>query len=424
MRLAVIGAGAAGLVSAWLLQPDFEVTCYEAEAEVGGNARSVAIQDSGQRLEVAMGPTYFLPSDYRVLMAVFAELGVETEPLSSSITIFDREGDPRFVSPTVRPWRLRPLLDPVTLRELTDWRRILTATLDLRRRGDVWTTWEQFVSSLRLPPRFVAEVAEPVACAFLGITFEQLQGVSASSALLYPALAIPTPSRGRQVPVAVRGGTHRWVERILSELGGVRFRLGDPVRRVIRQGRGLVVESDAGTERYDLVVVTVPIWPAGDILGGVVAEAAAMVPFTDAELVVHRDSGQVRRDPRSDSDVTVRTYADTAQLTTAAGWLSGREVFRSWVTYDPHPPEEVLDRVRYRHPIPVPAVRRAQELVRGIDGEGGIHLAGSWTRDVDSHESAVVSAVQVASRLLPHRTRSRRLLPERAPLGFGHYAPY
>jgi len=423
VRVAVVGAGAAGLVSSWLLQSEHEVTCYESLPEAGGNARPVVIEEEGERLEVAMGPTYFLPSDYRVLMAIFAELGVELVRLPTSLTVYGGGGEPRFVSPTLRPCRLHPLVHPVMARDLTAWLRLLAATLDLRRRGDTETTWIQLVSSLGLRASFMTEVAQAVSSAFLGITFEELRGVSASSALLYPALALPTPSRGLHLPVAVKGGTHRWIERILEEMGGVRLRLGEPVHTLTSGRDGVVVEAGHDVERYDAAVVTAPIWAAGEILGGSVAEAAALVPFTEAELVVHRDD-TFRWGDASDSDVSVRTFPEAAQLTTAAGRLSGREVFRSWVTYDPDPPLDVLARVHYRHPIPVPAVRRAQEMVSALDPSSGVHLAGSWTRDVDSHESAVVSAVEVALRLLHDGGRARALLPRRAPLGFGHHAPY
>lgn len=411
-------------MSAWLLQGDHEVTCYEAEPEVGGNARPAVVCSDGESLEVAMGPTYFLRADYRVLMAIFAELGVETERAAVSLTVYGADGEPRFVSPTLRPPRLRPLLARRSVQDLAGWRKVLSATLELRRRGDATTTWGAWVPSLGLPARFVEEIAEPVAAAFNGVTFEQLQAVSASAALVYPALAMPTPTRGAPSSVMVQGGTHRWIERIAGRLERVRLRLGDPVQRVTREGDALTLVSAGEVGRYDAVVVTVPLWSAGGILGGVVAEAAAMVPSTDAELVVHRDAGRVRRDPRSDSDVSVGGSAGAAHLTTAAGRLAGREVFRSWITHDPHPPGEVLARVRYRHVMPVPALRRAQELARRVDGVDGIHLAGSWTRDLDSHESAVASAVEVAGRLVPRRLDGRRLLPARAPLGFGHRAPF
>lgn len=167
-------------------------------------------------------------------MAIFAELGVETERAAVSLSVYGADGEPRFVSPTLRPPRLHPLLTRRSLQDLTGWRKVLVATLELRRRGDATTTWGAWAPSLGLPARFVQGIAEPVAAAFNGVTFEQLQSVSASAALVYPALA--TLGRGAPSAVMVRGGTQRWIGRIAGRIGRVRLRLGDPVRRVTPRG--------------------------------------------------------------------------------------------------------------------------------------------------------------------------------------------
>ena len=164
-------------------------------------------------------------------MAIFAELGVETERAAVSLSVYGADGGPRFVSPTLRP---PPLLTRRSLQDLTGWRKVLVATLWLRRRGDATTTWGAWAPSLGLPARFVQGIAEPVAAAFNGVTFEQLPAVSASAALVYPALA--TLGRGAPSAVMVRGGTQRWIGRIAGRIGRVRLRLGDPVRRVTPRG--------------------------------------------------------------------------------------------------------------------------------------------------------------------------------------------
>ncbi len=60
-----------------------------------------------------------------------------------------------------------------------------------------------------------------------------------------------------------------------------------------------------------------------------------------------------------------------------------------------------------------PAYFRAQAALARHQGEGGLWFAGSYTRDIDSHESGVRSAIEVASRMLgrwsPPRTRLTHL---------------
>lgn len=111
-------------------------------------------------------------------------MGVETERAAVSLSVYGADGEPRFVSPTLRPPRLHPLLTRRSLQDLTGWRKVLVTTLWLRRRGDATTTWGAWAPSLGLPARFVQGIAEPVAAAFNGVTFEQLPAVSVSAALV------------------------------------------------------------------------------------------------------------------------------------------------------------------------------------------------------------------------------------------------
>ena len=53
--LAVIGGGIAGLGAAWLLDEHYELTLYEADAELGGNAQTVDVATSRGPVPVDLG---------------------------------------------------------------------------------------------------------------------------------------------------------------------------------------------------------------------------------------------------------------------------------------------------------------------------------------------------------------------------------
>jgi hypothetical protein len=200
------------------------------------------------------------------------------------------------------------------------------------------------------------------------------------------------------------------VERILEEMSRVHGS-GTGCTPSRAGGKGVVVEAAHDVERYDAAVVTVPIWAAGELLGAAVPEAAALVPSTEAELVIRRD-GTFRRGDRTDSEVSIRTLSDAAQLTTTAGRLSGREVLRSRVTYAPGPLlDDVLARVRYRHPIPLPAARRAQEMVRALDRTDSISPAHGLDRLMDSRRGLPRERGRERSRNRPPPSRGRAPSP-------------
>ncbi|TXG95062.1 MAG: FAD-dependent oxidoreductase, partial [Zoogloea sp.] len=76
-RIAVIGAGIAGLASAWLLSREHEVVLFEGGDYLGGHTHTVDIEVDGQRFPVDTGFLVFNRRTYPNLCALFALLGVD-----------------------------------------------------------------------------------------------------------------------------------------------------------------------------------------------------------------------------------------------------------------------------------------------------------------------------------------------------------
>ena len=91
-------------------------------------------------------------------------------------------------------------------------------------------------------------------------------------------------------------------------------------------------------------------------------------------------------------------------------------IFRSWVTFEPQLPDPLHSLVTYYHPKATPEYFDVQRVMAGLQGRDNLWLTGMYTRDVDSHESAVASAVAIARRLHPDSPRLRRLTAE-PPVG-------
>ena len=79
MKVAVIGAGVAGLGAAWLLSRQHDVVIYERESRFGGHACTVDASAGGRSQPVDVGFIVFNERNYPNLVALFKELGVETE---------------------------------------------------------------------------------------------------------------------------------------------------------------------------------------------------------------------------------------------------------------------------------------------------------------------------------------------------------
>jgi len=87
MRIAIIGAGIAGLGSAWLLSREHEVTLYEANAYLGGHTHTHEIVQAGRSYAIDSGFIVFNPQNYPLLTHLLNELGVASQPTTMSFAV-------------------------------------------------------------------------------------------------------------------------------------------------------------------------------------------------------------------------------------------------------------------------------------------------------------------------------------------------
>jgi predicted NAD/FAD-binding protein len=55
MRIAVIGSGGAGLLTAWLLEQDHQITLFEKQSRPGGHADTVQVELDGRSFGIDAG---------------------------------------------------------------------------------------------------------------------------------------------------------------------------------------------------------------------------------------------------------------------------------------------------------------------------------------------------------------------------------
>ena len=66
-------------------------------------------------------------------------------------------------------------------------------------------------------------------------------------------------------------------------------------------------------------------------------------------------------------------------------------------------------RVHDDHPVVGPRHFQTQKTLAALQGRNNLWLAGLYTHDIDSHENAILSAVNIARRIDPESGNLRRL---------------
>jgi predicted NAD/FAD-binding protein len=90
-----------------------------------------------------------------------------------------------------------------------------------------------------------------------------------------------------------------------------------------------------------------------------------------------------------------------AFLTEWCGWLERRPVFRTWLPAGRPLPKDVHYARPFEHLVVTPASPAMQQRLATLQGTGGLYAAGMYVTEVDIHESALQSALDVAAALAP-----------------------
>lgn len=425
MRIGIIGSGGAGLTSAWLLDEHHDVTVFEKDDRLGGHAHTIDIDVHGQSIAVDAGFQFFARSQtYAAFTRLLDELGVEREDYPATLTVSTLGGD-QPTGPAMRhpgalvmpPFRRgRPLgaaLHPASLRDLLRFRLFLGRLPAFLARHDTTITIADYLEGQRLPRRFVDEFLLPLLLAFWCVEPDEFRGFAAYNVLYYLGANVP---RGLSSPVqsAVTGGLKVYIEALAGGISRGHILMGNGVVSLERQGTEWVIVDAAGIHhRFDQVVVATNAEQALQLISPVtgceaIAAQLARFEYFDTTIAIHGDR---RLMPAQRSDWSVVNARWDGMHSQLSAWDPRRAlpVFKSWVTFDEALPEPLYATATYRHGKITPEYFDAQQQLRPLQGERGLWLAGLYTADADSHESAICSAMAVASRLTPDSARLRAL---------------
>jgi predicted NAD/FAD-binding protein len=137
--------------------------------------------------------------------------------------------------------------------------------------------------------------------------------------------------------------------------------------------------------------------------------ALSAMRYFPTTIAVHGDTRLMPPRREHWSHVNIRYDAQHSQLSSWRQQRSGLAVFKSWVTHDRALPAPLYATEKYLHPCIDTHYFALQRQLQRLQGQDNLWLAGVYMVDEDCHESAVLSAVNVARCLAPQSPRLKRL---------------
>ena len=421
-RVGIVGGGLAGVSCAWLLEGVADSVLFESRAALGGHAQTIPVSVGGEQMLVDVGAQFFAPGTHPTYTKLLGILGLQsaehpdedqTVAADMSITVTEALGDPpRFVSPS--KGRLWPALAPWNRPALGPFLVFALAARRFSRNGDWSVSLEDWLNGLPVPPEQRDGLLLPLVAALTGCSIEQARALSARSALFFIAKALPKnlldPIRYNNSLLGLEGN----VEYLAAQCHDLTTHLGSPVESVAREGDGYRIGNEAGTTAdVDVVVFAAPPYVVRPLLPDI-PDLDGAAPVLDAfeyfstEISIHRDP--IYMPPRTrlwssyNADHT-GGYCEGSvwygALRPPAAGQPPLSLFKSWATARAQPPQEEIFRRAFRHPYVTPAFIDAQRQLAPFQGRGGVWFAGSYTREVDSQETALTSAMSVVAQIDP-----------------------
>jgi uncharacterized protein len=422
VRIAIVGAGIAGLGSAWLLRKQgHDVTLFESANYLGGHSHTVDVTLEGVHAPVDTGFLVYNDRTYPGLTALFDELGVASVASEMSFSARIDHAGVEWSGTDLRALFAQPrnALSADFWRMLRDVLRFnREASAMALRDGVLAISLGDYLDRGQYSRPFRDWYLLPMAAAIWSSPRREVLNFGLRTFVRFchnhGLLALANRPRWR----TVAGGARTYVERIAARLPDIR--LATPVSRVRRLPPEVEVTARDVAERFDHVVLACHSDQARSILADPSPQEArllAQIRYQTNRVVLHTDASLLPKARRAWSAWNYLACEDPdGSRPVAVSYLINRLQPLPFATpvivtlnppFDPTP-ETVLREFVYEHPLQDENATAAQRSMFRLQGERRTWFAGAWLGH-GFHEDGLKSAHAVASGIA-------RYIDEQAPL--------
>ncbi len=414
MRIAIVGAGIAGLGAAYLLGRRFDVTVFEAQPRLGGHTHTHRVEQAGKVFEVDSGFIVFNPGNYPLLTRLFAELGVDSQPTTMSFSVKNEGSGLEYNATNLNAMfcQRRNLLRPAFLRMVSEILRFYREAPALLASSDPGPTIGEYLQENRYGPLFISDHLIPMASALWSSPAEQVSEFPAKYLVQFMANHRMLDANNRPEWRVVKGGSSRYLDKLVPAIRA-QIHVNTPVTKVTREPQGVRVHTAGGAQEFDQVVFACHSDQALKILGDATPserELLGAIEFQRNDTVLHTDASVLPNNPKAWAAWNVLRMRDdsskpTEPACTVSYCMNLLQDLRSEkpfiVTLNATQridPKEIIARMDYAHPVYTHAAVAAQQRWAEINGRDRTWFCGAWW-GWGFHEDGLRSGVRVAEAL-------------------------
>ena len=411
-RIAVVGSGVSGAVSAWLLRDRCDVTLFESEPRFGGHTHTVVADEHGRDIPIDTGFMVFNRPNYPLLSALFEHLGVQTYPTDMSFSASFDNGRLEYAGTDLNGLfgQRRNLFRPAFWGLLASILRFnRCAERALQDPPATHVTLAQFLDAQGFDRAFRDSYLYPMAAAIWSSPHGRIGAFPAQSFLRFFSNHGLIRIADRPQWQTVEGGSRSYMDRLIADLGP-RALAGAAVAQVRRGDDGVtLVFADGSRAAFDDVVLACHSDQALRLLDEPTPgerHLLGAIPYQPNRVLLHRDTALMPRQRRVWSSWNYLSEATgSEQAVSVTYWMNSLQRLPTSENYfvslnptrEPRA-ETVVGEYQYDHPMFDADGLLAQQQLHRLQGCSNTWFAGAWT-GYGFHEDGIRSAVEVASAL-------------------------
>jgi predicted NAD/FAD-binding protein len=413
LKIAVVGAGVAGIVASYLLQRKHDVTLFEKNDYIGGHTHTIVIEDGPDAgTPVDTGFIVFNEKTYTNFIRFLSQLGVDKQKSSMTFSYYNQKSGLLYGSENANTF----FAQRKNVFCLSFWRmffgilafnRITPRLLEEGRLSGF--TMGEYLKSHRFSRYFTEQYLLPISAAVWSTPdMNMFDFPMETFARFFANHGLFSIERHPQW-YTVSGGSHSYVKAFLKAFQGRVFP-NHAVESIRRKSSGVVIKTTDGTEEaFDRVVIAAHADEALSVLADPSSQERQLLSvwrYWKNRTILHTDTtflppnklvwsswNYVRsHDVQSGSPVSLTYYMNRLQ-----SLKTQRHYCVTLNTQRKVSAEHVIRKILYTHPGYSFEAFATQDRLQELNGENNTFFCGSYL-GYGFHEDAVKSGIEVAKK--------------------------
>lgn len=406
MKIAIVGAGISGLVAAYLLSSEHDITVFEANDYIGGHTHTVTVSRPDGNFAVDTGFIVFNEKTYPNFIKLIEKLGVAWQPSNMSFSVQCEKTGLTFCPSTLNALfaQRKNLIRPSFYRMIWDAIRFRSASPALLHGQDDRLTLGAYLKKERYSTAFIDHFIIPMGAAIWSAAPGKFMDFPARYFVAFFENHGFLNIRDQPQWRTIQGGSRQYIAPMISGFKE-KIRLSSPVQTVRRyEDRVTLTLSDGSQAGFDQVVIAAhsdqalhmladPSDKEKEILGAIVYQENHTDLHIDKSLMPAYRAAWASWNyhiPKNDMDRVALTYNMNLLQS-----LSSKDTFCVTLNMPAAvAPGRLIKEIIYHHPVYDPKSLAARQRHEEINGIRRTWYCGAYW-GYGFHEDGVNSALTV-----------------------------